>query len=189
MKKKLSPKETRFIRIFYAIAGIAIGIYSWINNVTLAEKNLKKIEITISKLPTYEQHTVKGTTYYNLSIYTKESIQPFEISGWVYKSIDHKKIKKLLVQNQKMWIKIDENDLYKSNKETIEAWGIGIHKETLSDPYYINTKIEKEKHFGTIAFLFGVYNIIYLFFDKKIKYNYKYGTYVFYALIIVAYFM
>ncbi len=59
------------------------------------------------------------------------------------------------MQNQKIWIKIDENDFYKSNKEKIQAWEIGIHKESLSNPYYINTNVEKEKHIGKIAFLFG----------------------------------
>ncbi len=42
MSKKLNPKETRFIKIFYAIVGIAIGIYGFINITTLTEKNLKK---------------------------------------------------------------------------------------------------------------------------------------------------
>lgn len=185
MAKKPSPKETRIIRIFYAIAGIAFGIYSLINTTTLTDKNLKKIEVTILKNPKYEQSTVKTTTYYNLYIFTKEFTQPFNITGFVYKSIDHKKIRNVLIPNQKIWIKIDENDINKSNKESVKIWEIGINEKTLSEKNFINNNITKEKHIGILVLVFGIYNLIYLFFEKNIRFNYKHGTYIFYAIMII----
>jgi len=171
--QKISDKWRLIIAFsFLFLLGIII-LFSFLNQRSIKESDLRSIYVTLKDNPRFEQNTIKSTTYYSIIFPTNEYQKEFEISSFNYDASNKGMLLNNVYLGDKVELKIMKNDFEDLNRANFfifynQVYGFSIRGKQLIDLELSNQLRVRDLKMALLILLTMLAFIPYIFIKEPI---------------------